>query len=252
MSHPRGKIGLTDLPPRRVCGRGRGRPREDVTDMPQVICSVDGCDRPSRAFGFCTLHYRRWRKDPATLLLPPPSPRDPVCTYPGCERAHYARGYCAMHYQRWRITGSLEPRPPRVRGESFANHFRMGAPDQCWLWTGSVAPNGYGRLASQYAHRLSYERFYGPIPDGMDVCHHCDTRLCVNPSCLFIGTRQDNMTDMVNKGRHSTYTRTHCKNGHPWTPENILIFKGQRRCRECKRLESKRWRDKQRALKVAL
>ncbi len=52
-----------------------------------------------------------------------------------------------------------------------------------------------------YAHRLAAEHWVGSV-DGQIVCHHCDTPLCVNPDHLFIGTVQDNSTDMVEKGRH--------------------------------------------------
>jgi hypothetical protein len=43
----------------------------------------------------------------------------------------------------------------------------------------------------------------GPIPAGMDVCHHCDNRLCLNTKHLFLGTRLDNMRDAVRKGRQA-------------------------------------------------
>ena len=75
----------------------------------------------------------------------------------------------------------------------------------CWLWTGPHYPDGYGRLwvngKHSLAHRLQWERFNGPIPKGMLICHHCDTPPCINPDHLFLGTHTDNMRDAARKGR---------------------------------------------------
>lgn len=79
----------------------------------------------------------------------------------------------------------------------------------CWLWTGHWHLNGYGgakipRTRSKTgAHRLAYEIAYGPIPAGLVVCHKCDTRCCVNPAHLSVGTQKQNLRDCVAKGRHS-------------------------------------------------
>lgn len=75
----------------------------------------------------------------------------------------------------------------------------------CWLWTASVGSHGYGDLRHNktyyLAHRLAYQLYVSPIPDGKYVLHRCDNRLCVNPVHLFIGNHNDNMSDMNNKGR---------------------------------------------------
>lgn len=83
------------------------------------------------------------------------------------------------------------------------------AENGCWLWTGSVNHAGYGGMGTcgtktARAHRVSYELHVGPIPDGMCVCHRCDTPACVRPGHLFLGTHQENMHDMVVKGRKAS------------------------------------------------
>jgi hypothetical protein len=79
----------------------------------------------------------------------------------------------------------------------------------CWLWTGAKQGGRRGKYGAfqmgwkiqKRAHRLSFEIANGPIPDGMMVCHSCDTPLCVNPAHLFLGTAKDNVDDMSAKNR---------------------------------------------------
>ena len=73
---------------------------------------------------------------------------------------------------------------------------------QCWVWTGTLYSNGYGRLYGfGRAHRLSWRIHFGEIPEGLLVCHHCDNKTCVNPDHLFTGTHLANMQDGVSKSR---------------------------------------------------
>lgn len=78
----------------------------------------------------------------------------------------------------------------------------------CWIWTGSISKNGYGRIQAgnsrgvQYAHRISWELYYDEgIPEDMVIGHHCDTPSCVNPKHLFIGNQKDNLQDAFEKNR---------------------------------------------------
>lgn len=114
----------------------------------------------------------------------------------------------------------------------------------CWIWTAGRNKLGYGRfgLPGQYktvqAHRFAYEQFYGPIPEGMFVCHHCDNPPCVNPEHLFVGTHVDNMKDMWSKGRgfNKNKLKTHCHRGHAFDEDNTYAYQGYgRRCKACHR-----------------
>ena len=75
----------------------------------------------------------------------------------------------------------------------------------CTIWNKAKTPQGYGVTTKNnktvYAHRVAAEEAYGPIPEGMMVCHRCDNPSCVNPDHLFFGTHKDNMNDMKRKGR---------------------------------------------------
>jgi len=78
----------------------------------------------------------------------------------------------------------------------------------CWLWIG-YTENGYGitnvKVNGKYVkgrvHRIIFEDFVGPIPDGLLCCHRCDTRNCVNPEHIFLGTHKDNYEDARSKNR---------------------------------------------------
>lgn len=79
--------------------------------------------------------------------------------------------------------------------------------ERCWLWTARIHPSGYGTKnwngRKDQAHRVSWMINYGAIPEGLWVLHRCDNPTCVNPKHLFLGTRQDNIDDMVAKGRRA-------------------------------------------------
>lgn len=81
---------------------------------------------------------------------------------------------------------------------------------ECHQWTGPKDRDGYGqvqhsrvgkKLKVTRAHQMSYVDNYGPIPEGMFVCHVCDNPSCIRKEHLFLGTPLDNNKDMISKGR---------------------------------------------------
>jgi hypothetical protein len=93
----------------------------------------------------------------------------------------------------------------RPLAERFTKYVDKTGTD-CHLWTGTTT-NGYGYISVDgkmtKAHRVAYTLAYGPIPDGLDILHRCDTTRCVRPDHLFPGTHAQNMEDKMLKGRQA-------------------------------------------------
>jgi len=82
----------------------------------------------------------------------------------------------------------------------------------CWEWQSAKDDKGYALIwykgQSRRAHRLSYELFVGPLPDGYLACHACDNKGCVNPDHIWPGTNQDNIDDACLKGINARGSRS--------------------------------------------
>jgi len=138
--------------------------------MGKGTCSIEGCELPERARGWCKKHYTLWHRH-----------GDPL--------AKVARGTP--------VRAPAERFWPKVNKDGPVPEHR---PDlgPCWIWTAG-GDYGRGRFAVVgrsgrllLAHRFAYELLIGPIPEGLTLDHLCMTPLCVNPEHLEPVTQAEN------------------------------------------------------------
>jgi HNH endonuclease len=130
--------------------------------------------------------------------------------------------------------------------------------DSCWEWRGGKR-QGYACMWSAIArgnvavHRWSYEHYIGKIPKGLTIDHLCRNRGCVNPKHMEVVTLGENARRGAVTGINVwAANKTHCPKGHPYDDENTYKTpNGGRACIECRRLATRIFMRKYRALKKA-
>lgn len=182
-------------------------------------CSVEGCESPSRARGWCPKHWKRWKAhgDPTYLKV-----------------ASHVRG------------GSNEERFwPKVEPTGF-----------CWIWKGSLGRHGHGYFnlgadenrRGVAAHKFAYETLVGIVPDGLELDHLCRNPPCVNPDHLEPVTHAENLrrgfapSNVINR-------RQVCGEGHDISkPEQVYVTKsGRRTCKKCTARRQREYLDRKKA-----
>lgn len=124
-----------------------------------------------------------------------------------------------------------------------------GADDECWVWTAALNEAGYGIAVvdgrTRLAHRVAYELMIGSIPCGLGLDHvkeRCGHVACVNPAHLEPVTHTENMRRASKTGKRGPIQRETCREGHPYTDENVYVDpKGRRSCKICRRIRHKLW-----------
>ncbi len=143
-------------------------------------------------------------------------------------------------------------RPPRPILDRFLEKISPEPMSGCWLWDGAWC-QGYSQMMIgskklrtakiEYGHRISYELFKGPIPEGYHVDHECKLTCCVNPDHLQLLTPTEHQRVTlerlpVHPLTAKSQTKTHCPEGHELTGRNLIVGvtpRGTfRTCRTCR------------------
>jgi hypothetical protein len=168
------------------------------------MCSIEGCEKPIFARGWCHMHWTRWRRYGDTSIKKNPNGPKPI--------------------------------------DRFMR--RVSLDGDCWVWQGGRnrgygAFDVDGKRVS--AHRWSYEHFVGPIPPGMHLDHFvCERAACVNPAHLRpVSPRENTLRSDGPAARNRA--KTHCPAGHPYDEANTYMHpRGIRCCRACSAERHKR------------
>lgn len=133
--------------------------------------------------------------------------------------------------------------------ERFWSHVEIT--DDCWLWTGSTSRDGYGRCGlhkthgTSLPHRITWQEANGPVPEGLELDHLCETRNCVRPGHMEPVTHEENV-------RRAAARRTHCPNGHLSAINRVSDYAGGYRCLACRRARNREYMARRRhRLRVA-
>ena len=146
--------------------------------------------------------------------------------------------------------------------ERFWRHVCAEPNSGCWLWTATLNQKGYGRFwfreRLDSAHRAAWILYRGEIPEGMELDHKCRVRSCVNPAHLEVFSHRENYVRGMGPELLvlRQLSKTHCPQGHEYTPENTYRQpNGARICRVCRdardreRILNGSWAARKRALR---
>lgn len=87
----------------------------------------------------------------------------------------------------------------------------------CWNWKLAISTQGYGLCFRRdwrgLAHRFTYDRLVGSIPEGLQLDHLCRNTACVNPDHLEPVTASENLRRANDAREGRKYTVYQQSNG---------------------------------------
>lgn len=227
---------------------------------PTGLC-LCGCGEPAPLAKRTNAHLDMVRGEPLRYVKGHAArfhAHDAACLVDCCDTTPEARGLCHSHLEWSRRHDGATPTHLILRTdlERFEAKVKK-LPSGHWMWTGARASRdkAYGAATLdkrvQPAHRVAWQLYRGPIPEGLVIDHLCRVTLCVNPDHLQPATGQLN-TLRGDAPSAVNAAKTHCVNDHPFEGDNLIIrASGSRDCRTCRRERTRRnvaaWRARQKA-----
>ncbi len=107
----------------------------------------------------------------------------------------------------------------------------------CWVRKGKPDGKGYGTIGHNYkthrAHKFVWEMLVGSIPEGLEIHHNCENKMCSYPDHLELVTHAENMRRSPRSIGAMQRRKTRCPQGHEYSFENTYMYEGRRYCRTC-------------------
>lgn len=135
-----------------------------------------------------------------------------TCSETDCGKPRKALGRCLSHYHKHKRAKADRSRIGSTAANRFNRMFERGGDEECWEWTRSRTPQGYGKFQVSSYRSMLASRFALVLSSGSDLdsdlqaCHTCDNPPCVNPAHLYWGTARDNLQDQIDRGRKPAHT----------------------------------------------
>ena len=174
------------------------------------LCSIEGCDKPAKARGWCAAHWWRWRNHGDPLKLADPVEKPDRCEVEGCSNPpNGRRGMCVAHYLRLRRHGDVSIRLRVANGDSLRwlqDHVDFDG-EGCLTWPYGRGTDGRGMMGKVFgtpqAHRVMCFLVNGPPPSDIhEAAHSCGKghEACVHPKHLRWATPSENCQEKKDHG----------------------------------------------------
>lgn len=164
------------------------------------------------------------------LKTPWPSPR--IASHcDSTDRHHPQEPQCCSEFHC--APSTRDQSVPILTPDGIAKFWSSAKPDgDCLIWSLGKTSRGYGSYrirqkfiqAHRLSRRLSYILTHGSIPDGMVIRHSCDRPACIAPAHLVVGTQQDNLRDMRERGR-DRHVRGSENHNSKLTEEDVVLIR---------------------------